>query len=379
MAEPAAARPLGPWSLPPNRVSRFYRGGALLDRLRGVPESDARDGDCPEDWLASVVPAWAPPGGPRTDDGLSRVDPGGGEVLLRDLLERDPAAIAGEAMVRRAGPTTGLLVKLLDAAVRLPVHCHPSRAFARRHLGSFFGKAEAWIILEVREIPGAEPPNVRLGFRRDVDLEELRQLVETGDTDALLAVMHARPARPGDTWFVPPGLPHAIGAGVMIAEVQEPSDFSILAETRDVPVDRAAITVGLPMEIALEAFDRRGWADGAIDGLRQPVPPEEPGDGFDRRRLLGSTPAPYFRAERLTVSGTARPWTEEAFVVAIVEAGRGAVRVDDAVLAIGPGSVFAVPAAGAPRAELAPAGGERLRVLVALPPRPEDLDGGAVG
>jgi mannose-6-phosphate isomerase class I len=108
------------------------------------------------------------------------------------------------------------------------------------------------------------------------------------------------------------------------------------------------------------------------------VPANEPGDGFDRRRLLGSTAAPYFRAERLTVSGTACPWTEAAFIVAIVEAGRGAVRVGEARLEIAPGSVFAVPAAGAPRAELVPAGGERLRVLVALPPRPEDLDGGAV-
>ena len=62
------------------------------------------------------------------------------------------------------GSTTGLLVKLLDARERLPVHCHPTRQFARDVLGSPFGKAEAWIVVATRQVPGAEPPNVRVGF-----------------------------------------------------------------------------------------------------------------------------------------------------------------------------------------------------------------------
>jgi mannose-6-phosphate isomerase len=371
---PSTAAPDGPWRLEPNRVGRFYTGGALLDQLCGVPPSQARDTDRPEDWLGSVTSAWTAPGEPPTTTGLSAVDAGDGPVLLRDLLERDPDAIGGADLVARAGPTTGLLVKLLDAGVRLPVHCHPSRAFARRHLDAFFGKAEAWVILATREIAGAEPPNLRLGFRRPIGRDELRRIVETGDTETLLAAMHARPARAGETWFVPPGVPHAIGAGVLIAEVQEPADISLLAETRGIPIAPVAVTAGMPMEVALEAFDRSGRDDAWVDGLRQPLGGDEGLEGARRTALLGDAARPFFRAERIVVTGPARPWTERAFLVGIVLDGAGVARVDDATLQLSRGSTFAVPAAGLPRLDLEARRGGDLTLLAALPPRPEDID-----
>src|SRR5262245_30561860 len=264
---------LGPWRLAPNRVGRFYLGGALLERFRGASEDDAHDGHRPEDWVGSVTPAWRPPGGPATDEGLSTIETRRGPRTLASLLDRDPAAIAGRGLVERAGPTSGLLVKLLDAGVRLPVHAHPSRSFAREHLGSFFGKAEAWLIVQTRHVPRAEAPNVRIGFTRDVDRRELVGLIEAGDTEALLGLLHERPARAGDTWFIPPGLPHAIGAGVFMVEIEEPSDFSIVAETRGVPIDPARAHLGLGWDVAIEAFDLRAKRDADIDALRHPATP----------------------------------------------------------------------------------------------------------
>src|SRR3954468_20327932 len=61
-----------PWRLTPNRVSRFYRGGLLLDRFRGA--ADPSDTDQPEDWVGSVTRAWTAPGGTATDEGLSFAD-----------------------------------------------------------------------------------------------------------------------------------------------------------------------------------------------------------------------------------------------------------------------------------------------------------------
>src|SRR4051812_45751730 len=123
---------LGPWPVLPHRVSRFYRGGALLEAFRagglgGVPPDTANDTDRPEDWVASATVARPPEGESPTDEGLAAVEVDGQPVLVRALLESDPAAIAGQ-IAQVAGPTTGLLVKLLDAAVRLPVHAHPTRA-----------------------------------------------------------------------------------------------------------------------------------------------------------------------------------------------------------------------------------------------------------
>src|SRR5512132_908029 len=155
---------LGPWRLAPNRVDRFYTGGALLERFRGASEDDARDGHRPEDWVGSVTGAWRAPGSRPSGEGLSVIDTPAGPRRLAELLAADPEAIAGHGLVERAGVTTGLLVKLLDAGVRLPVHAHPTRAFARERLGSLFGKAEAWLILGTRHVPRAEPPNVRIGF-----------------------------------------------------------------------------------------------------------------------------------------------------------------------------------------------------------------------
>src|SRR5262245_31394509 len=157
---------LGPWRLGPNRVERFYRGGAVLDAFRAghlEPEPGAADGTKPEDWLGSATRSWTSPDEDPTDEGLSRVDVEGRERTIEDLLAEDPELLAGRELVERVGkPSLGVLVKLLDPAQRLPVHAHPTRAFAREHLGSFFGKTEAWIILATRSTDGAPAPTLRL-------------------------------------------------------------------------------------------------------------------------------------------------------------------------------------------------------------------------
>jgi mannose-6-phosphate isomerase len=362
-----------PWPLEPNRVSRFYRGGALLAAFRGARPAEATDGDRPEDWVGSTVRAWTAPGTPATDEGLSRLATGDGDRTIRSLLEADPAAVAGPALIERAGITSGVLVKLLDAAIRLPVHAHPAREFARRHLDSFFGKAEAWIVLATREIPGLEPPNVRLGFRRDVGRDELRGWIEEGRSAELLAAMHARPAHAGDVWFVPPGTPHSIGAGAFILEVQEPTDFSIVAEVAGFPIDPAAAHLRLGWDVAIDAIDRRGRDDGEIDLLRQPSTTMADAGGLRRRSVLGSATAPFFRAERVTVDRRGRPDWEASYVVGVVTAGSGVVRAPGGELAVHAGSTFALPAAATPRAELEPTHGGPLELIACLPPRAADL------
>jgi mannose-6-phosphate isomerase len=154
------------------RVHRFYRGGALIGRLRGEAEED---GPRPEDWLGSVTAA----ANRGRAEGLSRL---ADERLLRDVISEDPVAWLGEAHVARYGTSTGLLVKLLDAAERLPVHAHPDRAFARARLGSEFGKTEAWIVLATRE----DEAEVWVGLAEPVEPETYRDWIDRQDTDALL-------------------------------------------------------------------------------------------------------------------------------------------------------------------------------------------------
>ena len=361
---------VGPWRLPPNRVARFYRGGAALERFRTGEQGV--DGELPEDWVGSATHVWTRHGKPPGTDGLGWAEADGERRRIDELLAADPDAVAGSDLVAVAGLTTGLLVKLLDAGVRLPVHAHPTRAFARTHLDSFFGKAEAWIVLATRDTGDREGPTVRIGFRRDVGRAELVDLIEAEGTDALLRAMHRRPTQAGDVWFIPPGVPHAIGAGVFMVEIEEPSDFSVVAETGGLPIEPEDAHLGLGWEVAVDAFDRAGHQDAWVDGLRhRPDRPAE-GDGWRLGALTGIDADPFFRPGRLEVRGRARPdLGAPSFLVGVVTAGRGTVVAGGRELGLAAGDTFAVPAALLPEIEFGAPDG--LELIACLPPRADEL------
>jgi mannose-6-phosphate isomerase len=217
----------------PERVYRFYRGGALIDRLRGEPE---RDTEFPEDWIASVVAA-NNPGRDEPFAGLSRLEDG---ALLRDAIARD----------RTRWGTPNLLVKLLDPVERLPVHAHPGREFARTHLGSDYGKTEAWIFVDARD----GESDAWLGLHETVEPALYREWIERQDTAALLDSLNHVTVKPGDVLFVPAGVPHAIGGGALVVELQEPTDFSIICEWEGFPISPDDAHLGLGWDRAVQAL-----------------------------------------------------------------------------------------------------------------------------
>jgi mannose-6-phosphate isomerase len=369
---------LGPWRLPPNRVARFYRGGALLERFRAAPGTRGpwTDGMQPEDWVGSATRAWTPPAQPPSEEGLGTAEVGAMTRRIDDLLAADPVAVAGADLVAAAGPTTGVLVKLLDAGVRLPIHAHPARAFARRWLGSFFGKAEAWIVVGTRETDDPEGPVVRIGFRRGIDREDLIDLIADEQTDELLDAMHVRPTVAGDVWFIPPGVPHAIGAGVFMVEIEEPSDFSIVAELRGVPIHPASAHLGLGWEVAIDALDRTAHDDAWLDALRHDgrrTTREGPGWRIDP--LTDAAADPYFRAAHLRARGRTQPALDApGFVVGVVLDGSGAVRAGGRSLDVRGGDTFALPAAVAEELELeCRDDAAALEIVCCMAPRAADL------
>ena len=166
-----------PRRVTPTRVYRFYRGGLLIDRLRDEPEADS---EFPEDWVGVGDPGAQPR--PGRAAGRTRRDSTDG-TLLRDAIASDPRGLA-RAGGRRG--TTGVLVKLLDAAERLPVHFHPDAEFASAHLGSPFGKTEAWIVMATREAES----EVWIGLREPVSAETYRGWIEAQDREQLLNSLH---------------------------------------------------------------------------------------------------------------------------------------------------------------------------------------------
>jgi mannose-6-phosphate isomerase len=301
-----------PVRLPPNGIPRFYRGGPAIERLRGVSFDGAR---VPEEWIGSTTTAFG-----EAPLGLSRL-PGG--ELLRDAIAADPDGWLGPAHVARFGADPALLVKLLDAGERLPVHVHPDGPFARAHLDVAYGKTEAWIVVAAQ--PGAQ---VHVGFRDDVALETLRGWVDAQDHDALLGALHPVRVSAGDAIFVPAGVAHAIGEGVLILELQEPTDLSILLEWDGFGIaDDAEATLGLGWEVALACVALGSRDAEALRG---------PSAGAPLSELLPADARRFFRAERIA-PGEGRVALGQGFAVIVVIEGEGsigdlAVRRGDAML-----------------------------------------------
>jgi len=145
---------------------------------------------------------------------------------LKDLIESYPAELLGKSHVSRFGSNTCLLVKLLDAREQLGLQTHPTREYARKHFNSEFGKVESWYIIDVRK-DQEEQPYVLLGFKEGISREIFEELYERQDIKAMEEWCHKIPVSPGDMFFVDAGVPHAVGPGCFMVEVQESSDITV--------------------------------------------------------------------------------------------------------------------------------------------------------
>ncbi|MPY77099.1 MAG: mannose-6-phosphate isomerase [Actinophytocola sp.] len=307
--------------LPPNQPPHFYRGGAAIAELRGLP---VLDDYLPEDWVASTTTRFG-----ATETGLSTLADG---TRLADAVRADPDGWLGAEHVARFGESTALLVKLLDAGQRLPVHCHPSDAFARAHLAAACGKTEAWLVLGT---PG-ERPTVRAGFRSGVDEATVRRWVSEQDGAALLGALNEIPVSAGDALVIPAGLPHAIGEGVFVLELQQPSDLSLTLEWQGFLDAEEQAHLGIGFERALAALDRSCWDS---DRLATLLTRRESGS------LLAAAADDFFRAHRLIGDAT----LAAGFTVLIVVDGSGTLHTaDGATLPLARGTTVVVPHAAGP-------------------------------
>lgn len=339
--------------LGPNRpAARPYRGGAGILRFRGLPANhDATAERMPEDFVASATEIFAGGG-----VGLTMLPDG---TSLRDDFAAHPLDYFGEEHVGAFGADPMLLVKLLDTRERLFVHYHPSDAFARESLAHASGKTEAWIIVAVDDGVG----HAYLGFDRDVGQDELLGWFERQDVPAMLAAMNRVELRPGDTLHVPAGMPHSIGPGITLVELQQPVDLSILVEYDGYPdLDREAALLGLDAGTALSNLNGSAVSDDRLVELRS----------SRITRLLGETEVTdlfpeeadaVFQAQRVSIHGSFD--FDAAFCVLVVLEGEGVLEWNDGALVLSHGQTILVPFA-AGRLTLR----GTLTVLRCMPPRP---------
>jgi len=353
-------------TFPPNRVWRTYPGGRLLDEWAG--KSEPRDTHFPEDWIGSTTQA-VNPGREAIPEGVSIACWPDGEAPFNEILEAHPLFYLGADHIEKYGLHPMVLTKLLDSAVRLHLQCHPTAAFAREHLASNSGKAEAYYILSVRE--GIENPYVYLGFQRPPQREALKRMIESQDIEALEKCFDKVPVRPGDVLFIPGGYPHAIGEGILMVEIMEPSDLAVRFEFEKAgyTLPESARFMGKGLDFCLDIFDYRkiDLEEVKEHYLFEPTLRRKLSHESAQYDLIGESTTPCFKV-RKTVLKDAVDKKEAGFYVGIVVDGEIEIDAPDALASLKMGYLekFFVPA-GIHEISIRPTSGTA-RILEIYPP-----------
>lgn len=309
-----------------NRVFRVYTGGRLFADFFG---DNSTDGSYPEEWIASSVKALNK-NSSGEKEGISKIK--GEDVYFDELIEQKRYEMLGPTGKMR------ILVKILDSAVRLPAQAHPDKAFSRKYFNSDYGKTESWIILGTR--PDAK---IFFGFEDGVDEEKLRAAIAASehDKDSMERLMLCHDPSVRDVFLVPAKTVHAIGAGCLILEVQEPTDFTIQPEhwCENYKLSDDEMYLGLTEDEAIGCFD---FENSVSPRITPRV--ETAGEGVTFERLIDGTNTPCFVINRITCEGGEFCLdVKDSYAVYIVTSGKGSIVGEGYEQNIGRGDYFFMP------------------------------------
>ena len=308
-----------------NRVGRVYTGGKLFHGFFGDAPVDNFE---PEEWVASNVKA-ANKICKGEKEGVSKVKDS--EVYFDDLLNQYPEEMLG-------GKPFRILVKLLDSAVRLPAQAHPDKPFSRKYFNSEYGKTESWIILDTR--PGAK---IYFGFKDGMTKEKFSELIDLSETDkdAMERVMEYYEPKIGDVFLVPAKTVHAIGAGCLLLEVQEPTDFTIQPEhwCDEYKLNDKEMYINLPKEDAIECFEFTKAPEAKIESELI-----SEGENVKFETLINDKHTDCFVVNKISLKGGKHTMNvDDSYGVYIVTDGEGEIIGDGYNKSIKKGDYFFMP------------------------------------
>ena len=179
-------------------------------------------------------------------DFISEVSNGSEEgKKLTDLIKEYKAELMGEEIYKRFGDDFPLLIKFIDAKTDLSVQLHPNDALAKQRHNSF-GKTEMWYVMQADE--GSK---LNIGFNKNTNKEEYVNHLEN---KKILDILNFEEVDKGDSVFINTGKVHAIGGGILLAEIQQTSDITYRIYDWD-RVDNDGNSRELHTELALDAID----------------------------------------------------------------------------------------------------------------------------
>lgn len=243
---------------------------------------------------------------------------------LKDLIKIYKSDLVGRSVYDRFGNDFPILIKYIDAQKDLSVQLHPSDQLAKERHNSF-GKNEMWYIMNAD--PGAK---LITGFSKDTDQNEYQQCLANNQIENLL---HYETVKSGDTFFIQTGTVHAIGAGILLAEIQQTSDvtYRIFDWNRK---DKDGNTRELHTTLALDAIDFAKRDDYKVTYNHKTN---------ERNAMVNS---PYFKTDIVLIDGQVRISMDDldSFVVLMAVDGDQNILVNNTTYQLPFGSTVLIPA-----------------------------------
>ena len=297
-----------PLSFQPIIKHRIW-GGTKLESVLGKTLSTTEAG---ESWELSSVP-----------NDVSVVSNGvfKGNTLT-DVIQQHPNEILGRVAVQRYGETFPLLFKFIDAKEDLSIQLHPNDDLAKARHNSL-GKTEMWYVMQADK-------NARLiiGFKEESNQTEYLNHLEN---DTLVDVLDEIPVEKGDVFFIETGTIHAIGAGVVLAEIQQTSDITYRLYDWG-RVDASGNGRELHTSLALDAINFKTTKSKV---------------SYDAMADTASelVKCPFFTTSILTLTSTFN-WSrkQDAFTVFMCTEGTFSIKVEEVEYNYKKGDTFLIPA-----------------------------------
>lgn len=245
-------------------------------------------------------------------------------TALSSLIEEHAVALLGRKVVDRFGLEFPILVKFIDAKRDLSIQLHPNDELARQRHNSF-GKTEMWYVMDADE--GAE---LIIGFENDVTKEAYAESLEQ---DTITDLLHYQKVNEGDTFFINTGKIHAIGAGVLLAEIQQTSDITYRVYDFN-RKDKNGELRELHTDLALDAIDFQQKEDFHVAYSRK------------TNALNKMVECPYFKTSYLNLTSNFRQdlSVAKSFVIYMCVEGEATIVNDEGEVSIRKGETVLISA-----------------------------------
>lgn len=326
------------------RVWRTYAGGREIERWEGL--ENPVDSDFPEEWIASTVKA-TNPGREHIVEGLSKLKLSGYKnTTLKEVIASDPIAFLGKKHFDKFGDNTAVLVKIIDSLSRLGIQVHPDKKFAKNIMNSDYGKTESWYILGGRKVDG-EDPYVLMGFKPGVSRKQWKELFEKQDIVGMIESLNKIYVKPGEAYFIAGGVPHAIGSGCFLIEIQEPTDYTMRVERKTydgkmIPDDLCHQGVGFEKLFDCFNYDNLSLEDTLKRWKVTPKKILENNQAVEWE-IIGKDYTTLFSMNRLLINGLYKSVSCDTFHSITVISGNGTITYGDGTINIKQGDLLFVP------------------------------------